>query len=162
MTKKKVIRNFGRENRNFFGKKSSFHKFWSAKIFPVPPNSAPGLRRCVHTEGRGVRRRWTDADGDRVQALCGRPHRKYLNQSLTSSCLLLMQRSWRFSDQDFVFGRNEKRKCFFSNIYNIYIYIFSIFFFFHFLSQQKFLMTFFIVIDQIFQIFPFFSLYLVC
>src|SRR6218665_1844495 len=47
MTKKKVIRNFGRENGHFFREKSSFQKFWSAKIFSVPPpNSAPGLRRC--------------------------------------------------------------------------------------------------------------------
>ena len=31
----------------------------------------------VHTEGKGVRLRWTHVDGgEEVQAQCGRPHRK--------------------------------------------------------------------------------------
>ena len=30
----------------------------------------------VHTEGEGVRLRWTHADGGGGQAPCGRPHRK--------------------------------------------------------------------------------------
>src|SRR6218665_1229368 len=45
MTKKWVIRNFLRENGNFF-RKNVIHKSWFAKKFSVPPNSAPGLRHC--------------------------------------------------------------------------------------------------------------------
>ena len=39
MTKKKVIRNFGRKN--------VIQKSWSAKNVSIPPNSAPGLRHCL-------------------------------------------------------------------------------------------------------------------
>src|SRR6218665_286055 len=66
--------------------------------------------------GRGVRLRWTHADAEEVSAPCGRPHIKYLNLSpLTSSCVI-MQRSWRFLDQNFVFRRNKKWKFFFNII----------------------------------------------
>src|SRR6218665_632354 len=46
MSKKKVIRNFGCENENFF-RKNVIQKSWSAKIFRRPPNPAPGLRHCL-------------------------------------------------------------------------------------------------------------------
>src|SRR6218665_1002250 len=42
---------------------------------------------------KGVRLRWTDTEGRSVSAPCVRPH-KNLNP-VTSSCLLLVQRSWR-------------------------------------------------------------------
>src|SRR6218665_1452717 len=56
-------------------------------------------------------RMWT---GDGGQAPCGRPHRKLKLESttLTSSCLLLMQRSWCAFYQNFVIGRNKKWKFF--------------------------------------------------
>src|SRR6218665_2258206 len=44
MTKKKIIRNFRRENRHFFRKKRNSEILVREKVFPSPPNSAPGLR----------------------------------------------------------------------------------------------------------------------
>src|SRR6218665_4226816 len=37
MTKKKVMRNFGRQNEKFCEKKNVIQKSWSAKFFSVPP-----------------------------------------------------------------------------------------------------------------------------
>jgi len=62
--------------------------------------------------------------GEGVSAPCGRPLRKYLNQSpLESFSLLLGQQSWRFLDQYFIFVQiiiKNKNWTFFSiNISNI-------------------------------------------
>src|SRR6218665_2126237 len=46
MTKKKFIRNVGRGKGNFSLKNLIQISSWSAKFFPVPPHSAPGLCLC--------------------------------------------------------------------------------------------------------------------
>src|SRR6218665_2361401 len=60
----------------------------------------------VHTEGEGVRLRWTGMGGS---SPCGRPHRKLKLESTDDIgyCLLLMQRSWRLFYQNFVFGQEK-------------------------------------------------------
>src|SRR6218665_3704588 len=58
MTKKKVIRNFGRENGNFFGK-NVIQKSGSAKKFPSPklgarsPPLVQGTRSTKHLTNKG-------------------------------------------------------------------------------------------------------------
>jgi len=49
-----VIRNFWRENVNFF-LKTDIRKFGRRKLFSVPPNSAPSLRLCSTIYLRNVR-----------------------------------------------------------------------------------------------------------
>src|SRR6218665_364273 len=48
MTKKRVIRNFCRENGNFSPPKNRHSEILGPpKKFSVPPNLAPGLRHCI-------------------------------------------------------------------------------------------------------------------
>src|SRR6218665_2864286 len=60
----------------------------------------------LHTEGEGVRLRWTHVDGGGGQAPGGRPHR---NLKLESTDVILSPHARKLASfyQNFVFGRNK-------------------------------------------------------
>src|SRR6218665_3965105 len=88
ITCSKNMRNLGRENGNFFIK-NVIQKSRSAKFFPVPPNSAPGLRLWVNKRKAYVQwkiienKRYHDGDdgGNREERSGGRPSREWLDDT---------------------------------------------------------------------------------
>ena len=63
----------------------------------------------VHTEGEGVRLRWTHVDGGGGgQAPCGHPHKKLKLESTDNIMYLSHANKLALFYQNFVFGRNKK------------------------------------------------------
>jgi len=100
---------------------------YSRRVHPLFAQVAPvaGLEQSlrgpsiydVHTKGGGgIRLRWTHMDrGWGLSPMWTSIQKIKIKSPLTSSCLLLLQRSWHIFYQNFVFGLNKKWK-FFSDI----------------------------------------------
>src|SRR6218665_2672468 len=62
----------------------------------------------VHTEGEGVRLRWTHVGGGGGSSAMWTSTQKIkILSPLTSYCLLIVQRSWRLFYQNFIFGQKK-------------------------------------------------------
>ena len=54
----------------FFSEKYVIQKSWSAKIFSVPLNSAPGLRHCYNVQEYEMRTLWKVVTFQKYKDLC--------------------------------------------------------------------------------------------